>query len=89
MRITDNGNDYRFHFRAGATVTSSNGGNTTYGSDTSTGVLDLNAEEANDVYARFAKQVAAHCRRLGVNPNELDKRGEQLAERVAAYVKTL
>ena len=69
-------------------MASSNGGNTVVGG-THTGVIDLDEAEDLLVFQRFAKQVAAHCKRLGVNPNELDKRGEALAERVAAYVKTL
>ena len=69
-------------------MTSSNGGNVTFGSDTETVAVDLTAEEANDTYQRFARRVAEQCRRLGVNPNELDKRPE-LAERVAAYVRSL
>ena len=67
----------------------SNGGNVTVGGGTETVALDLTAAERYDTFMRFARKVAAQCQRLGVNPNELDKRGDELAERVAAYVKSL
>lgn len=45
------------------------------------------AENENGSYSRFGQRVAAHLERLGVNPNELDKRAEELAERAAVTVK--